>query len=99
MERSQSISYRFQLYVAGEEPNSKLARENISRLCREHLRGEVEIRVIDVLQDFQAALDQRIFVTPALIKEFPEPRVILFGNLSDRHKVCQALGLPEGGET
>jgi circadian clock protein KaiB len=88
--------YLLRLFVAGNGSNSKQALANLRRLCQEHLNGRCTIEVVDVVKDFQAAIRNNILVTPALILVAPLPRVIVLGNLADRHKVLLALRLSEG---
>jgi hypothetical protein len=64
--------YRFILFVVGTEPNSVLARENLVHICAEYLAsGDCTVEFVDIGEDYQAALDYNIFVTPALIVEGP----------------------------
>ena len=84
------------LFVAGDEPNSKLAKENLERLCEAHLKGICNIEVVDVLEHFDIAIENSVLVTPALIVAAPPPRVTIYGNLSDTTKVMAALGLTGG---
>lgn len=86
-------TYLFYLFVYGNESKSVLARENLKQICQEYLADRCQIRTIDVLQDFEEALKNNIYVTPALIKMSPEPRVAIFGSLSDKGKVISALHL------
>lgn len=83
--------YVLWLFVAGDEPNSHQARENLARLCERYLDAPCEIIIYDVLKDFQPALDNRVLVTPTLIRVSPPPRVTILGNLSDTPKVVAAL--------
>ncbi len=73
--------YRFRLFVAGDEPNSLQARAALQRLCDEHLRGRYELQVVDVFEDYQAAIDQRVIAVPTLIIESPPPRRVIVGSL------------------
>lgn len=85
--------YVIKLYVAGNEPNSHAARENLKTICNDCLKGRCQIDEVDILTDFAAALRDRIFVTPTLVLLAPEPRVWVIGNLADRQKVISALRL------
>lgn len=89
------VRYQMHLFVAGDEANSRRARENLERLCADHIPEKCEIKVTDVLVDFQEAIDTRVYVTPALIVNPDESRVTIFGNLSNTQKVLAALGLEE----
>jgi len=87
------VRYRLVLFVAGEEKNSRLARENLKRLCDAELGGDCEVRVVDVLEDFAPALEHNVLLTPALLVQAPPPETMIIGNLKDRNKVLTALGL------
>jgi circadian clock protein KaiB len=90
-------TYHLRLFVAGDEPNSRQARENVARLCEEQMKQRYELEIVDVFEDFQAALADGVLVTPTLILVAPPPRVTVLGNLSDTEKVLSALRLT-GGE-
>lgn len=89
--------YRLRLFVAGDEPNSHRAKETLSRLCEAHLKDRYEISVVDVLQDYQAALRHRVVAVPTLMVEAPPPERVIVGSLSDEAKVLAALGITEEG--
>jgi circadian clock protein KaiB len=86
----------FKLFVAGDERNSRLARENLKRFCEKYLNSRYEIEIVDVLQDFKSALENNVFLTPALIVISDLTYVTIFGTLSDAHKVLSALQLAGG---
>ncbi|MDO9116330.1 MAG: circadian clock KaiB family protein [Nitrospira sp.] len=90
-------TYVFQLFVAGNESNSTQARDNLARLCKEHLTGRHKITIVDVLKDAATAYTHHVLVTPTLILIKPLPKVLLLGNLSDTRHVLAALRLI-GGE-
>jgi circadian clock protein KaiB len=83
--------YRFRLFVAGDEPNSAIARASLDRICLEHLDQRCHIEIIDILEDFRPALEEKVLVTPALVIRGPERRIVVFGNLADTQKVLAAL--------
>lgn len=92
-----SPTYRLVLFIAGEERNSRIARENLERICREDLEGDCEVRVVDILEDFDAAIAHNILLTPALLVVEPPIDEVIIGNLSDAEVVRSALriGDPE----
>lgn len=89
--------YRLWLFVAGDEPNSVRARTAVARLCDVHLRGRCEIEIVDVYEDYQAAIDHKVIMVPTLIVESPLPRRTVVGSLSDEARVLAALGISEPG--
>lgn len=87
--------YRLVLFVAGNEKNSRLARENLDRICREDLQGRCEVRVVDILEDFNAAIEHNIVLTPALQVIEPPIEEVIVGNLSDADAVRSALRIDD----
>jgi circadian clock protein KaiB len=83
----------FRLFVAGNESNSLQARENLARLCEEHIKGRYTIDTVDVLKDAASAYKNHVLVTPTLILVKPLPAVTVFGNLNDTRQVVAALRL------
>ena len=85
--------FKFRLYVAGDAPNSAQAVANLNALCRTHLAGRHEIEVVDVFREPQRALQDRIFMTPTLVKLAPSPVRQIVGTLREAETLLQALGV------
>ncbi len=81
------------LYVAGRSPQSERAVRVVRGLCAEELQNEFELIVIDVLENPQAAEDERILATPTLVKQSPPPVRRIIGDLSDCARVLENLGV------
>jgi len=86
-----SPKWQLRLFVAGDEPNSAIARASLDRIREEHLEQRCEIEIIDVLEDFQPALEENVLVTPALVIRKNDTRTVVFGNLTNTEKVLTAL--------
>jgi hypothetical protein len=87
------VPYRFLLFVAGGEPNSALAAENLRHICAEFLvKGSCTVQVIDISEDYQAALDHDVLLAPTLIVDGPRGRSTIVGNLSNIDRVVLTLG-------
>ncbi len=84
--------YRFRLFVAGGEVNSEKARAVLFHVAETYLSGRHEIIVVDVMQDYQAALAYQIVAVPTLRVESPFERVIV-GSLCNEQALLAALGL------
>ncbi len=82
---------RLLLFVAGDEPNSRIALENLDKL--RSAAEQMEVEVVDVLTESDRALEHRVLVTPTLIQLQPGSRVVVIGNLSALDRVRVALGL------
>ncbi|MCA2001497.1 MAG: circadian clock KaiB family protein [Chloroflexi bacterium] len=85
--------YRLRLFVAGDEPNSAQAKAVLARICDKYLGGRCEIQIVDVFEDYQAAIDYGVSMVPALIVESPPPARTIVGSLSDEDKTLAALGI------
>lgn len=87
------VCFHLRLFIAGDEPNSRRAKENLDHFCHVHLNGDCEIETVDILNNYQLALSSKIYVTPALIIIDPKPQVTIYGNLNDEKKVLNALNI------
>jgi circadian clock protein KaiB len=92
-EAAEEVQYILRLYVTGTEANSLIARRNLKDICEGFLEGRCDVTEVDVLVDFDSALKDGIFMSPALVLVSPEPRAVIVGNLSDTSKVLSALRL------
>jgi len=79
------------LYVTGTSPRTKIAVENLERICKQELDGRYELEIVDVLEHPQRAEDEKILATPTLIKQLPPPLRRVIGDLSDKDKVLLGL--------
>lgn len=87
--------YHFCLFIAGNEPNSHQAKENLQHLCADYFPENHFIEVIDVLEQPQRALEYNIFITPALIVKTPPPPLVFYGNLKDTETIISAFDLEQ----
>ncbi len=83
--------YILTLYVTGTSPRTKIAIENLNRICKQELEGRYELEIVDVLEHPQRAEDEKILATPTLIKQLPPPLRRVIGDLSDKEKVLLGL--------
>jgi circadian clock protein KaiB len=81
------------LYIANSAPNSVRAVANLEAICKEHLKDNFKLEIIDVLEYPLRALADGIVVTPSLAKMSPSPAAKIVGNLSDKSSVLRALGI------
>jgi circadian clock protein KaiB len=81
------------LYVAGKSPNSVHALNNLRAICQELLADDSwQLEVVDIFSNPKRALEDKILVTPTLLK-LGTPDVRIVGDLSQRERVLAALDL------
>jgi len=85
--------YVLRLFVAGMNPKSIQAIENIKRICETYLAGRYQLEVIDVYQQPILAKDGQIIAAPTLVKELPPPLRKLVGSMSDIERVLVGMDL------
>jgi circadian clock protein KaiB len=83
---------RLTLYVAGPSARSRAAESNLRALC-DRLGGRAQLRVVDVVQDPEAAERGRVLTTPTVVREHPAPPRRATGDLGDPSRVLAALDL------
>jgi circadian clock protein KaiB len=89
-------SWTLRLYIAGENQQSRLALNNVTRLCEQHLgEGRYEIEVIDLMKNPQLAKADQILAIPTLVRKLPEPMKRVIGSLSNAERALLALDLTE----
>jgi len=93
MSRPPAPKWMLKLYVAGQTPKSLLAFANLKRICEEHLAGEYQLEVIDLLKHPQLAAGDQILALPTLVRKLPEPVRAIIGDLSNTERVLVGLDL------
>jgi two-component system response regulator GlrR len=79
------------LYVSSVSPASMQARRNLERILQEFDASQVKFSVFDLARDPSAGDADRISFTPTLVKRFPEPPMLVLGNLKEREIVVDLL--------
>lgn len=90
---SEAELWTLRLYVAGDSPKSRTALANLRALCEEHLPGQYEIEVIDLVKNPALARDHQIIAIPTLVRRLPEPIKRVIGDLSNADKAIFSLDL------
>jgi circadian clock protein KaiB len=85
--------WQLRLYIAGHTPKSVAAVANLKHICEEHLAGEFEIEVIDLMENPRLANDDQIVAIPTLVRKLPEPIRKIIGDLSDTEQTLVGLQL------
>jgi len=91
--RNPSPKWELKLYVAGQTAKSLQAFANLKKICEEHLAGEYEIEVIDLLKNPQLARGDQIVAIPTLVRKLPAPVRKIIGDLSNTERVLVGLDL------
>ena len=85
--------YNLRLYVAGKTAKSAAAFANLQRMCDEHLAGQYNIEVIDLMLHPQLARDDQILAIPTLVRKLPSPIKKVIGDLSNTERTLVGLDL------
>ncbi len=93
IETTKNGKYLLRLFVAGINPKSKRAIENLREVCEEHLKDRYELEIIDIYQQPIFAKEGKIIAAPTLIKELPLPIRRFVGDLSNKEKLLLGLDI------
>ena len=85
--------WELRLYTAGQTPKSLAAFRNLKKMCEEHLPGQYQIEVIDLLVNPRLAKDDQIIAIPTLVRKLPNPIRKIIGDLSDVERTLVGLQL------
>jgi circadian clock protein KaiB len=86
-------TYHCILFISGMSVKSLQAIENIKSICDEHLKGHIDLKIIDISKERDKAAEYQILALPTLIKLGPKPARTILGNLSDKTKVLKILDI------
>ncbi len=84
-------AYLLRLYVAGQTPRCVTAFANLKKICEDHLAGQYQIEVIDLLENPTLAQGDQILAIPTLVRKLPEPVRKIIGDLSNTERVLVGL--------
>lgn len=87
--------WKLKLYVAGQTPKSIRAFSNLKTICEQHLPGQYEIEVVDLLKNPQLARGDQIVAIPTLVRKLPVPIRKIIGDLSDTVRVLVGLDMKQ----
>ena len=87
----QTEIWHLRLYVAGQSPKSLHAFANLKTLCDEHLAGNYEIEIIDLVEHPGLARSDDILAVPTLVRRLPAPLRKIIGDLSNTERVLVGL--------
>jgi circadian clock protein KaiB len=83
--------WQLRLYVAGQTPKCLTAFANLKKICEEHLKGQYEIEIIDLLETPALAQGDQILAVPTLVRKLPQPVRKIIGDLSNTERVLVGL--------
>jgi circadian clock protein KaiB len=86
-------AWKLRLYVAGQSPKSLRAIANLQVLCDQHLKGQYQVEVIDLLENPHMARGDQIVAIPTLVIKLPHAVQKIIGDLSNADRVLIGLAL------
>lgn len=86
-------AWRFKLFVANTSPRSLLAISNLKTLCKQYLQQGYSIRIIDIVKEPAAALQDNVLAIPMLKRVYPGPPKSVVGTLANPEGVLRGLDL------
>jgi circadian clock protein KaiB len=92
-EQKKTDLYVLRLYIAGNNPRSQMAVENVKKICEEYLAGRYDLEVIDIYQDKTKNPVDLVLAAPTLIKKLPHPLRKVIGDMNRTDKVLVGLDL------
>ena len=82
---------RLELYVAGDAPNSRRARDHLEAILEAHFSDSPDLELVDVLEHPSRALKAGVLATPTLLIHRGDQVQRLIGDLSDSDLLQSSL--------
>jgi len=92
---SDEPEYVLRLFITGATPNSSRAIVNIKRILTTYLKKSYSLEIIDVRQVPELVKREQIIALPLLIVKHAAQERRLVGDLSNKSKVLEGLGITE----
>jgi circadian clock protein KaiB len=89
--RAGKEDWLLKLYVSGKGHLSRTAKANLEHMCRQHIKHEYRIVVIDLQENPALAREHGIVAVPMVVREAPVPIRKVVGDLSDAPRALFAL--------
>ena len=86
-------TWDLRLYVVGDSPRSRVALENLRKLCEEHLSNKYRIEIVDLRERPELAKTDQILAVPTVIRKVPKPAKRIIGDLSNPERARLALDI------
>ena len=91
-----SMTARFILFVTGDSPRSRRARNHLLSALQDHPHLEDKLEIYDVLLSPKKLVEYGVFATPALIyKPVKGEPSFIYGDLSNSSKLQELLSYDE----
>ncbi len=81
------------LYIAGQSPNCLKAHRNLKNFCEQYIAGLYRITLVDLAENPKLAAEHNIVAIPTLIRKKPEPFKKIVGNLANKERLLEGLGI------
>ncbi len=91
--KARNSKWDLRLYIAGQNPKTITAINNLKLICEDQLKGKYKIKVIDLHKKPSIAHDDQIIAIPTLVRKSPLPVKKLIGDLSKTERVLVGLDL------
>ncbi len=98
-DENNNTRYVLRLYVAGMSAKSLKAIEEIQNICRERLKGNYVLQVIDIYKQPTLAVGDQIIAVLTLIKQLPAPLRRFIGDMTEVEKLLVGLDLKVKGDS
>lgn len=87
-------SYRFRLYIAGNNRKSQMAIDSLRELSALFVPGRFSAEIVDLYQNVELAKKDNVLAVPTLVKIHPPPPTAFIGAAKDHFTILRRLGIP-----
>lgn len=88
------------LFISGQSRTAMRAIDNLKAVCDDPVvkrRYDLSVDIIDINESPQIAEEDRVLVTPTLLKKLPPPIRRVVGDLSDTQDILMTLDIDSSG--
>lgn len=79
--------YTLTLFITGITPRSMRAIVNVRAFCEGEV-GSFDLEIVDLYEHPERAQPANVVVSPTLVRSYPPPVRLLFGDMSDKQQLA-----------
>ena len=79
------------LYVVSENEKTIGIIDNLRAVLEKNFKEEWQLNVVDVLATPEKAVENNIFATPTLMRDFPAPVIKALGDIANEKRILGVL--------
>lgn len=85
------MQYKFKVFTNPQKEVGQKALKNLKDFCEEYIPDNYSIEIVDIFNSPEKAFENKIFASPTIVRETPQPEKRVIGSLSNKEKAKEII--------